>query len=123
MKTKVLSFFSFIVVLFFFDSCKHEIDLANAPEITFSKDVQPIITSRCSMSGCHSESNYEKFALITYEDVVDIVEPGNARSSELYEVITDLSGEDRMPPLPDNRLADQQILKIMVWIEQGAKNN
>ena len=57
------------------------------------------------------------------KDVVDIVEPGNARSSELYEVITDLSGEDRMPPLPDNRLADQQILKIMVWIEQGAKNN
>jgi hypothetical protein len=28
-----------------------------------------------------------------------------------------------MPPLPDNRLADQQILKIMVWIEEGAKNN
>jgi len=25
--------------------------------------------------------------------------------------------------LPDNRLADNQITKIMVWIEQGAKNN
>lgn len=123
MKIKVLFFIAISAMLFAINACKHEIDLSKAPEISFSKDVQPIITSRCSMSGCHSEVGYEKFALITYEDIVDIVEPGNARSSELYEVITDLTGEDRMPPLPDNRLADQQILKIMVWIEQGAKNN
>ncbi len=106
-----------------FSSCKHEIDLSNAPEMTFSYDVQPIITSRCAMQGCHSSVGYEELPLVTYEDVMEIVKAGKSHDSELYETITTLSGEKRMPPLPDNRLADKQILNIMVWIEQGAKNN
>jgi uncharacterized membrane protein len=106
-----------------FSSCKHEIDLSNAPVITFSKDIQPIIATRCAMQGCHSSVGYEELPLVTYEDVMDIVEAGSADKSELYEVINELDNEKRMPPLPDNKLADKQILNIMVWIEQGAKNN
>lgn len=106
-----------------FSSCKHEIDLSNAPVITFSKDIQPIIATRCAMQGCHSAVGYEELPLVTYEDVMDIVEAGSANKSELYEVINELDNEKRMPPLPDTKLADKQILNIMVWIEQGAKNN
>lgn len=106
-----------------FSSCKHEVDLSNAPVITFSNDVQPIITTRCAMDGCHSTYNHEELSLVTYEDVMEIVKAGNSHNSKLYETITALNGEKRMPPLPDNRLADNQITKIMVWIEQGAKNN
>jgi uncharacterized membrane protein len=107
-----------------FSSCKHEIDLSNAPEMTFSYDVQPIIATRCAMQeGCHSGVGYEELPLVTYEDVMEIVEAGSADKSELYEVITELDNEKRMPPLSDTKLADKQILNIMVWIEQGAKNN
>ncbi len=105
-----------------FSSCKHEIDLSNAPEMTFSYDVQPIIATRCAMQqGCHSAVGYEELPLVTYEDVMEIVEAGSADKSELYEVITELDNEKRMPR--DTKLADKQILNIMVWIEQGAKNN
>ena len=106
-----------------FSSCKHEVDLSNAPVITFSKDIQPIIATRCAMQGCHSAVGYEELPLVTYNDVMDIVEAGSANKSELYEVINELDNEKRMPPLPDTKLADKQILNIMVWIEQGAKNN
>jgi uncharacterized membrane protein len=106
-----------------FSSCKHEIDLSNAPEMTFSYDVQPIIATRCAMQGCHSAVGYEELPLITYEDVMEIVKAGKSHDSELYEVINELDNEKRMPPLPDTKLADKQILNIMVWIEQGAKNN
>jgi uncharacterized membrane protein len=106
-----------------FSSCKHEIDLSNAPEMTFSYDVQPIIATRCAMQGCHSATGYEELPLVTYEDVMEIVKAGKSHDSELYEVINELDNEKRMPPLPDTKLADKQILNIMVWIEQGAKNN
>lgn len=123
MKTKVLLFLSFVMISMCFSSCRHEADLSNAPVISFSNDVQPIITTRCAMDGCHSSYNHEKLSLESYEDVMEIVEAGNIHNSDLYETITALNGEKRMPPLPDSRLADKQILKIMIWIEQGAKNN
>ena len=118
MRIKIL-----IILAISFSSCKHEIDLSNAPEMTFSYDVQPIIATRCAMQGCHSAVGYEELPLVTYEDVMEIVKAGKSHDSELYEVINELDNEKRMPPLPDTKLADKQILNIMVWIEQGAKNN
>jgi len=75
------------------------------------------------MQGCHSSAGYEELPLVTYEDVMEIVKAGKSHDSELYEVINELDNEKRMTPLPDTKLADKQILNIMVWIEQGAKNN
>ncbi len=123
MKIKVILFFFFACIALIFNSCRHEADFSNAPIVSFSKDVQPIIITRCAMNGCHSTYNHESLSLLTYNDVMEIVKAGNSHSSKLYETITALNGEKRMPPLPDNRLADNQIIKIMVWIEQGAKNN
>jgi uncharacterized membrane protein len=123
MKIKIILFFVFACTALVFNSCRHEADFSNAPVISFSNDVQPIITTRCAMDGCHSTYNHEELSLVTYEDVMEIVKAGNSHNSKLYETITALNGEKRMPPLPDNRLAYNQITKIMVWIEQGAKNN
>ncbi len=123
MKIKRLLFFSIAIIAMVYTSCRHEADLSNAPVISFSNDVQPIITTRCAMDGCHSAYSHEKLSLETYEEVMKIVKAGKIHSSDLYETITALNGEKRMPPLPDSRLADKQILKIMIWIEQGAKNN
>lgn len=102
-------------------SCSHDSKLENLPQMTFSGDIQPIIQTNCASAGCHSSRGGEEFALVTYNDVIGKVEPGNARVSELYKVITHRSFTV-MPPAPAT-IADDDVTKIYLWIEQGAKNN
>ncbi len=54
----------------------------------------------------------------TYEGILKSVDPGNYRTSELYDVIT--SPFSPMPPPPYSRLTKDQITTISLWIEQGA---
>ena len=48
--------------------------------------------------------------------------PGDYKNSKIYEVLVKPGGEEAMPPSPYNRLSDEQITTIALWIEQGAKN-
>ena len=105
-----------------FTSCKHPVP--EGPPMSFSKDVQPIITANCTQSGCHGTTNTQEFTLLSYDDVIrhGRVRPGDALKSELYQVITENDPEDRMPR--DNPpLSDGQIKTIYLWIQQGALNN
>lgn len=102
-------------------SCQSDPDLANAPEMSFSDNIQPIIAGNCSMNGCHSQQgDDEAFPLMTYDEVVSHVKQGNARNSELYKSVANRT--DRLMP-PSGPLSDADILTIYLWIEQGAKNN
>lgn len=113
----LICFVSTIVMV----SCQNDPNLVNAPEMSFSNNVQPIISGNCNMDGCHSsQSGQEAFTLITFDDVSSHVRPGNARNSELYRSIANRT--DRLMP-PNGPLSDADILTIYLWIEQGAKNN
>jgi hypothetical protein len=114
-----------------FYSCRHEPDFESMKAVSFASDIQPILSSNCTMSGCHSSSNSghggeddEAFSLTTYDEVIDHgeIEAGNAHKSKLYESISN-HGEKLMPPPPRPALTTDQIKLIYVWIEQGAKNN
>ena len=87
--------------------------------ISFSEKVQPIFLNNCASSGCHDGS--EEFALETFDQILEHVKPGDPGESQVYNVITKLSGEEAMPP--GGPLSDQQIHIIYTWILQGAKNN
>ena len=104
-------------------ACRHDAltPLSNAPAISFKNDIQPIIISNCTQSGCHG-SNDRRFKLLTYNDVLSIVKPGAPHSSDLYSSIT-ANTLNTMPQPPNPRLNDTQIKTIYVWILQGAKNN
>ena len=120
-----LTAFTVLLSLIFLNSCKHDPDLTNVPEVTFST-VQGILSGNCTFSGCHdgAGSNEEEvFSLIGYDNVIDEgkVKPGNARDSELYKVISNRG--EKMPPDPRSPLSDDDVKKIYIWIEQGAKNN
>jgi hypothetical protein len=111
---------SFLVVV----SCKHKPDVPQAPQVSFSKDVQPVIIANCTMSGCHGSSGggeRERRQLLTYSDVAAIVTPYSPHSSDLYNRITASGGEDKMPP--SGYMSEQSIETIYIWILQGAKNN
>ncbi len=108
------------------NSCKHDMD-SNVPEVKFSTTVQGILSANCNFSGCHGDGSGGQeegsFSLVGYDDVIENgkVKTGDAHSSDLYKVI---SGHGKkMPPDPRSPLANDDIKRIYVWIEQGAKNN
>jgi hypothetical protein len=109
-------------------------------EVSFSKDVKPIIKDRCLE--CHDgkgEGSEESgLVLITYDDLMkgtkfgQVVVPGDSESSTLYRLISyKADPKIHMPPHTKDSLASkmgkpltqEQIETIKTWIDQGAKNN
>jgi hypothetical protein len=104
------------------NGCISDIQMEGYPEVSFSKEVQPVIAANCTQSGCHGNVDTEEFPLVTYDEIRFKVEPGNGRKSELYRAMTG-RGIEFMPPRPSSPLTEDQIRAIFIWIEQGAKNN
>lgn len=120
-------------------SCRHELPenpqsggnipppVTNIPcspdSVYFVNEIMPIISSNCTMSGCHDNiSHKEGVNLTTYSNIMRYIIPGNAGNSKLYRVII-RTDNDRMPPPPMPALSQTQKDKIVKWINQGARNN
>lgn len=102
-------------------SCTHEPEnLEGLDTVCFDTQVLPIIQTSCGIAGCHDGSE-EGFLAADYFSIMESVTPGDARASELYKVITDINGENMMPP--DRPLTQEQRNIIQVWIAQGAENS
>lgn len=103
--------------------CTHDplTPLEDAPAMSFKDDVQPLIISNCTQSGCHG-GNGGEFQLITYTDVMRKVSSGKPHGSKLYKVIA-ANAIGVMPPKPNRHMTDVEIKTIYLWIEQGANNN
>lgn len=134
---------SLIVMIIFF-ACRHQLDGINngnsgggnsgggtppavsncSPDsVYFVNEIQPIISSNCTMSGCHDNVTHaDGVNLTTYSKIMQYVVAGNAQNSKLYKVIIK-TGDERMPPQPMSALTSDQKVKIQKWINQGAKNN
>lgn len=100
-------------------SCRHSPDLSASPQVSFSKDVQPVIVGNCTQSGCHGGEG-ERRPLMNYDEIASRVTPYKPHSSDLYQRIT-AAGSNKMPPA--GYLSEQEIETIYVWIMQGAQNN
>jgi hypothetical protein len=92
--------------------------LGCAPSLapTWTHDIRPIVSSRCT--SCHQEGNIGPFALQTYEEVVQWLEP----SVQAVEAGV-------MPPwdaapvreyLADPSLTDEEIEALRAWADAGA---
>src|SRR5262252_5213642 len=87
------------------------------PPLTFSKDIAPIIWTRCST--CHRPGEIGPFSLITYEDVRRHVTQ-----------IADVTARRIMPPWKPvagkgdfqsaRRLTDAELLSLQQWLASGA---
>jgi uncharacterized membrane protein len=124
-----------IIVVFF--ACRHQlidvpgsgsgvppaVSSCSPDSVYFVNEIMPVISSNCTMSGCHDNITHaEGVNLTTYNNIMRYVSPGNASNSKLYKVIIKTDG-DRMPPAPMAPLTAEQKTKIQKWINQGAKNN
>ncbi|HAP00971.1 MAG TPA: hypothetical protein DCQ93_03500 [Bacteroidetes bacterium] len=110
-----------ILIIGLLDSCIHA-PVIPQQEISFRSDVQPIIAGNCQQSGCHGSTDFQKFPLVTYDDVIKNgeIKSGDANHSKLYKVLNG-NDDDLMPP--SGKLTVKQLYTIEFWIDQGAKNN
>ncbi len=145
MKNKIVYLlFSLITGLFVLNACRHEIlnpgngsggggtggggnlpptSNCNPDSVYFVNDIMPLISSNCTMSGCHDNITHaDGVNLTTYNKIMGYVRPGDAANSKLYKVIIKTDG-DRMPPPPMAPMTTAQKALIQKWINQGAKNN
>ena len=92
-------------------------------QVSFSKDVVPILTQDCATPNCHvaggtspnlsADQAYDELNGLGYVDTT------NAEESILYKRIT--ATTDPMPP--SEKLTPEEIGYILAWIKQGALNN
>lgn len=128
-----------IALVLLMNACRHELfdqippgaGAGNPPPTSscspdtayFINDIMPIISSNCTMSGCHDNITHaDGVNLTTYGNIIRYVVPGNAADSKLYKMLIK-TGDERMPPPPMQPLTAAQIALIQKWINQGAKNN
>ena len=106
--------FSFIAVLV-------SVQLAAGQEVSFNRDVRPILSDKCFH--CHGpDANNQKsdFRLDTPEHALEAIEAGSLEDSELHSRIR-ADDDSVMPPAESTRQltgAEKDILDR--WIEQGA---
>ncbi len=145
MKNKIVYLVFFLITgLFVLNACRHEIlnpgngsggggtggggnlpptSNCNPDSVYFVNDIMPLISSNCTMSGCHDNITHaDGVNLTTYNKIMGYVRPGDAANSKLYKVIIKTDG-DRMPPPPMAPMTTAQKALIQKWINQGAKNN
>jgi hypothetical protein len=95
--------------------------------VSFSKEVNPILTANCTTAGCHSgtnpQSNLNLEAAKAYAALskrgsgyLDTINP---TSSVLFSSLMSVSS----PMPPKGRLSACDLKRIQVWMQEGAKDN
>jgi hypothetical protein len=93
------------------------------PLACFSRDILPVLVSRCASTGCHDATTHqENYIFSSYSTTMTAVSSGNPDESKLYEVIKFATGENKMPPSGNPQLTFAEIDSIRAWISYGAKN-
>ncbi len=84
--------------------------------ISYSAEIEPLVLSNCSSSGCHGTPGPGKPALTNHSQI-------SANASQIRNVINKNPGEPNFMPLGGQKLADSLIQKFGCWIEQGLQDN
>ena len=94
--------------------------------VYFQRDILPILSSNCALSGCHDEQTArDGVILTTYQKTMETggIVPGDPSKSELFEVLVSTDLTERMPPSPAEKLGQVQIDLIEAWIMEGARDS
>ena len=107
------------------------VEAADQPTKTldFSRDIRPILSDTCFV--CHGPDEGQRMANLRLDTKAgafadrggyQVIIPGNAGASRVYQRISSKDPAMHMPPVTFERtLTDPQIELIRQWIEQGAK--
>jgi hypothetical protein len=116
---RFLKYIPFVMALLLLFSCykDNEEELygntnCNTAEVSFSKDIQPLVQAECATSGCHVQGG-NGIIFENYQNVKDKVDKGSLKNRVV--VLKD------MPP--NSSLSSCQIAHVEAWINAGAPNN
>lgn len=84
-------------------------------EISFMNDVQPIMQTNCSTSGCHDASGSGGYVLLDYSQI-------SANVDIIIDVMNQVNGVSPMP-FGGSKLPDSTIAIISCWKAQGTLDN
>lgn len=95
--------------------------------VSFNRDIKPILSSNCAISGCHSgstpEGNLNLEPSLAYNQLKKsgsgYIDTSDPKGSVLYSSMVSVS--DPMPPL--GNLDPCSIELILKWMQQGALDN
>jgi len=102
---------------------------------SFASDIHPILLAHCATSGCHTGSTPTSgFNQSTYSGVraggvnygTNVIIPGDSTNSGIIKELRGTGIVGRMPfggQFASTGLPDTMIVKIGLWIIQGAQNN
>ena len=83
--------------------------------VSFEKDIEPIIENNCAISGCHVAGSGAGGIYNNYNRIKAKVDNGS-----LHERVV---VQQNMPPPDKGAITDCQIDKMDAWINQGAPHN
>ena len=99
-------------------------------EISYSKDVAPILDKFCATCHNKDEDHPSQLFMDSYESLMkggkhgQAVKPGNAKESLLLQKMdAEPPFGKKMPPSKKLIPTDEQVEVLRQWIDQGAKKN
>lgn len=119
----IIVFIVLFIMSFQFQACKNDpIGIEKLDTIYFDSNIASIFSGGCNLQGCHSaESRKAGLDVTSYASVMKNVAKGNAWKSKIYNVVSEPNNPNFMPPSGHQALEINEITKIEVWIQQGAK--
>ena len=98
--------------------------LCDSDEISFERQILPLMASGCAYSGCHDTQSHEDGVILEdYDGVRKEVKANNVSGSEIIKTFrANVNSDKFMPPLPAISFTDEQIKLVEDWISQGATN-
>jgi hypothetical protein len=130
MSKKIIGIGSLLMVLMFIlNSCSKTTTVLvdNNPAVTgtvsFSKDIQPILTKNCAISGCHSGTIAPNLSSATAYNALkaSYINTASPATSEVYLWLTGKRAI-AMPAGAQNNPSNINAI-MLAWIKQGASNN
>jgi hypothetical protein len=93
-------------------SCEYEnLELNNKNKISYSKDILPIISLKCSITSCHVPGSPTGDFLV-YDELKKRIE-----NNKFQRMVFELK---LMPPAMSRQLNEDEIEILRLWIEQGS---
>jgi len=133
MKNKIVTFVALgVMIIALITSCEKNITLIIKPQavevtdtVSFSKDLIPIFSVNCAISGCHATGGRapdlmadKAYSSLMNGNYINVADP---ESSTLYERLTGKLS----PAMPMGKAGNPSNVNALVlaWIKQGAKKN
>lgn len=99
--------------------------------VSFSADIQPILSKHCLECHKKGEQGHEKSGLSmdTYAELMSgtrygpVIVPGNSISSTLIRLVDHKADKAINMPHDKSKIPDNEIALLKAWIDEGAKNN